>query len=137
MRKRSSYRPKRSGIPLVFALSQSMKNDLQLTPLGTLEGFREGTGTEAGAHTLAAAVNLAAVLSREQPEEVQVVASAGLDAIVAIFKRGNETGKWGCSGNEYRAVGTALALGSDLADSSRRREVAVAIQTVLKEAAIR
>ncbi len=58
MRKRSSYRPRASGLPLVFALSQSMKTDLQLTPLGTLEGFKEGTGTEHGAHTLAAAVNL-------------------------------------------------------------------------------
>ncbi|MFX3545048.1 hypothetical protein [Ralstonia mannitolilytica] len=134
MRKRSSYRPRASGLPLVFGLSQSMKTDLHLTPLGILEGFKEGTAKEEGAHTLAAAVNLAAVLSRELTDHEKRIAAEGLEAVRGVFKRGNDSGKWGCSGDEYRAIGAALALGAELADGSRRREVAAAIKTVLREA---
>ena len=134
MRKRSSYRPRACGLPLGFGLSQEMKTDLQLTPLGTLEGFKEGTGTERGAHTLAAAVNLAAVLSRELTDHEKRIAAEGLEAIRGVFKRGNAAGKWGCSGDEYRAIGAALALGAELADSANRRTVAAAIKTVFQEA---
>ena len=134
MRKRSSYRPRACGLPMVFGMSQSMKNDLQLTPLGTLEGFKEGTGTEHGAHTLAAAVNLAAVLSRDLTDHEKRIAAEGLEAVRGIFRRGNSAGKWGCSGDEYRAIGAALALGAELADSTNRRTVAAAIKTVLQEA---
>lgn len=136
MRKHTKRKQRAVGLPLIFGLSQSMKTDLQLTPLGTLEGFREGTGTEEGAHTLAAAVNLAAVMSRDQPEEVQAVANAGLDAIVGVFKRGSETGRWGCSGDQYKAIGEALAIGADMADATTRRNVAKAIKTVFKEAVL-
>ncbi|MGA3803712.1 hypothetical protein ACI2VC_06885 [Ralstonia nicotianae] len=128
MRKRSAYRPRASGLPLVFALSQSMKTDLQLTPLGTLEGFKEGTGTEHGAHTLAA------VLSRDLTDHEKRIAAEGLEAVRGVFKRGNAAGKWGCSGDEYRAIGAALALGAELADSTNRRTVAAAIKTVFQEA---
>lgn len=134
MRKRSAYRPRASGLPLVFGLSQSMKTDLQLTPLGILEGFKEGTAKEEGAHTLAAAVNLAAVLSRDLSDHEKRIAAEGLAAVRSIFRRGNDSGKWGCSGDEYRAIGAALAMGAELADSSRRREVAAAIKTVFQEA---
>lgn len=136
MRKRSSRKIRATGLPVIFGLSQSMKNDLALTPLGTLEGFREGTGSEEGAYTLAAAVNLSAVLSREQSAEVRAVASAGLDAIQGVFERGNRTGLWGCSGDQYKAIGAALAIGADMADANTRRDVAKAIKTVLKEAAL-
>jgi hypothetical protein len=51
-----------------------------------------------------------------------------------VFKRGNAAGKWGCSGDEYRAIGAALALGAELADSANRRTVAAAIKTVFQEA---
>ena len=35
---------------------------------------------------------------------------------------------------EYRAIGAALALGAELADSTNRRTVAAAIKTVFQEA---
>jgi len=134
MRKRSSYRPRACGLPLVFGLSQEMKTDLQLTPLGTLEGFKEGTGTERGAHTLTAAVDVVAVLARGMTDREKKIAAEGLEAVRGIFRRGNETGKWGCSGDEYRAIGFALSLLAEMTDNGRRRDVAAAIKTVFQEA---
>ncbi|MBX4378164.1 hypothetical protein K4H02_24210, partial [Mycobacterium tuberculosis] len=87
------------------------------------------TGTEHGAHTLAAAVNLAAVLSRDLTDHEKRSAAEGREAVRGVFKRGNAAGKWGCSGDEYRAIGAALALGAELADSTNRRTVAAAIKT--------
>jgi hypothetical protein len=62
------------------------------------------------------------------------IAAEGLEAVRGVFKRGNAAGKWGCSGDEYRAIGAALALGAELADSTNRRTVANAIKTVFQEA---
>lgn len=138
MRKRSAYRPKYQPgtLPVTFGLTRGMKTDLQITPLGTLEAFLEGTGTENGAHTLAAAVNLAAVMARSQPLDVQGEVGGGLVAMRAVFARGDETGKWGVTGDEYRAIRLALILGADMQDGSTRRAVSTAIQTTLMEAAV-
>lgn len=136
MRKHTKRKHRPTGSPLTFALSQKMKTDLQLTPLGTLEGFKEGTGTEEGAHTLAATVNLAAVLSRSQPEEIQQIARSGLLAVQGIFDRYKATHQWGVSGDEYRRIGEAIAIGFEMCDATTRRNVASAIKTVFDEAAI-
>jgi hypothetical protein len=113
-----------------------MRTDLDLTPLGTLEAFREGTAGDEAAHTLAAAVDLAAVLARDYTDEVQVVAAAGLKAVGSIFAREAQSGSWGCSGDEYRAVRAALILSSDLQCITTRRGVAKAINQVLREACV-
>lgn len=136
MRKKSSRTPRPCGIPTIFGMTKAMVNDLQIIPLGILEAFREGTGTEQGWSTLAAAVNVAAVLSRKQPREVQLHIEDGMEALLAIQKRGSERGMWGCSGDEYKAIRLALILGADMQDSkvSTRKEVGQAIVTVLREA---
>lgn len=138
MRKRSTYRPKYAPgtLPVTFALSTTMKNDLQLTPMGVLEAFREGTGNERAWHTLAAAVNLSAVLSRQQTRDVQVEIEVGMEALLSVYRRGDSTGKWGCSGDEYRALHLALILGADMQDVATRRDVAQAIRTTLIEGGV-
>ena len=136
MRKRNTRKIRHVGLPLVYGLTRQMRTDLDLTPLGTLEAFREGTAGDEAAHTLAAAVDLAAVLARDYTDEVQVVAYAGLKAVEGIFQREKETGRWGCSGDEYKAVREALILSSDLQGSTTRRDVAKAINQVLREACV-
>lgn len=138
MRKKSKYRQKYipGTLPITFAMSQEMRNDLELTPLGMLESFREGTGTEEGYETIVAAINLAAVLSRAQSREAQEVIEKGMEAVLAIMERFKSSRRWGVSGDDYRAIGEALTLGTEMTGISSRREVAVAIQTVLDEAAI-
>ncbi len=75
------------------------------------------------------------MLSRELTDHEKRIAAEGLEAVRGVFKRGNaDGGKWGCSGDEYRAIGAALALGAELADSTNRRTVAAAIKTVFQEA---
>ncbi|WP_439684846.1 hypothetical protein MNJPNG_04895 [Cupriavidus oxalaticus] len=135
MRKRSAYRPKYApgAMPVTFALSTQMRTDLQLTPMGVLEAFREGTAGEREWHTLAAGINLAAVLSRTQPRDVQTEIEAGMEALLSVRKRGDSTGKWGCSGDEYRAIRLALILGSDMQDASSRRSVRDAIRATIQE----
>ena len=138
MRKQCKRRPRGTGLPLVFGLTQSMRTDLDLVPLGTLESFREGTATELAAHTLAAAVNLAAVLAREYAEgdEVQRIVSEALKAVRAIFHRNTSQGSWGISGDEYKAIREALILSGELQGNTTRREVAGAIKQILREAGI-
>jgi len=136
MRKRTHRKIRNVGLPLVFGLTQQMRTDLDLTPLGTLESFKEGTAGPEAAHTLAAAVDLAAVLAREYTDEVQRIAYAALQAIRAIFWREEQTSRWGCSGDEYKAIREALLLSGDLQDKTTRRGVAKAIKQVLAEASI-
>lgn len=50
MRKRSAYRPRACGLPLVFGLTKEMRNDLQLMPMLQLDAFREGAAART-AHT--------------------------------------------------------------------------------------
>lgn len=136
-RKRSAYRPKYApgALPVAFAMTEKMRTDLQLTPMGVLEAFREGTGNERAWHTLASAVNLAAVMSRTQPRDVQIEIEAGMEALLSIHRRAQASGKWGCSGDEYRALHLTLVLGADMQDGSSRRDVAKAIKTVFREMA--
>lgn len=136
MRKQSKRKPRNTGLPLVFGLTATMRTDLDLIPFGTLESFREGTATEEAAHTLAAAVNLVCVLAREYAEEVQRIAHAGLKAIGEIFLLEKATGLWGCTEEEYRAIGEALNLSSRLQRDTTLRNVAQAIRQVLKEAGV-
>lgn len=105
-------------------------------PFGTLEAFREGTATEEAAHTLAAAVNLVVVMARDYVGDVQRIAESGLKAVASIFLREKDSGRWGCSGDEYRAIGEALNLSSQLQRDKTRREVATAIRQVLREAGV-
>lgn len=134
MRKKSRYRPRACGLPLVFGLTEEMRNDLQLMPMLQLDAFREGRGSEDGAYMLPSAVNVGAVLSRTQHEDVQAFMSKGLDAVQGIFERAAASGRWGVSGDEYQAISAALRLSAELADACPRRTVAAAIKTVFQEA---
>lgn len=133
MRKRSAYRPRACGLPLVFGLTKEMRNDLQLMPMLQLDAFREGRGSEDGAYMLASAVNVGAVLSRTQHADIQAFMSNGLDAVQGIFERAAASGRWGVSGDEYQAISAALRLSAELSDACPRRDLAEAIKTVFQE----
>ena len=62
---RKAYR-KRAALmlPMTYALPESNRADLQVTPHMVLESFRLGSGTEVLWHTLAAAINIGSVLAR-------------------------------------------------------------------------
>lgn len=121
------------GLPLVFALPSEAKTNLKLPPHMALDALRIGQGDETAANTLAAAVNLGAVLSRRECQEAQDVMNAGLRAVASVLERG-KSGKWGVTGDELRAIGEALSLSDDMQDQRTRAEMQAAIQTVFREA---
>lgn len=137
MRKKSSRKVRACGIPTIFGMTEEMKNDLQIIPLGILESFREGRGKEESWHVLAAAINVAAVLARKQPQDVRDHIEAGMLALMSLYSRGNSIGKWVCSGDEFKNLRLALILGADMQSPqvSTRKEIAEAIKVTLREAA--
>lgn len=137
MRKSCKRKQRGAGLPTIFGMTQSMLNDLQIIPLGILESFREGNGTEQNWATLAAAINVAAVLARKQPKDVRDHIEAGMLALMSLYSRGNGIGKWVCTGDEYKDLRLALILGADMQSPqvSTRKEIAEAIKVTLKEAA--
>lgn len=133
--KRIVIRTAEISMPVVFGLRDEAKTDLQLLPLMVLDAFRCGCGSEEGAHTLAAAVNLGAVLARKESAEVQAEFDLALDAMHNVMERG-KGGKWGLSGDELRLIGQALTLSGDMQGQRTKREVRDAICATYKEAAL-
>lgn len=132
---RKAYRPRPAlTLPITYALPDSNRTDLQLPPHIILDGFVDGTGTESGCHTLIAAINVGAVLARTEDDETQGILSRALDAIQGVKDRGEDTGRWGMSGDQYRAIAGGLALTSDMQDRKTRREVRDAIDEVRRTA---
>lgn len=122
-------------LPINFGLSSDMKRDLALTPWLVLDAFKRGDGYEEGAHTLAAAVNLVAVMARRFDASVIASADRALAALHNVMERG-KGGKWGMSGQEMKDVGVALDLGDEMRSVSTRRDVRDALTQVYKEAAL-
>jgi hypothetical protein len=123
------------ALPLKFGMTEAMKTDLRLPPHLVLEAFKTGNGNEEGAHTLAACLNVGAVLSRTQNSEAQAVMSLGLDAIQSVMNRGNELHKWVMTGNEIKHIGEAINLTDDMQDMTTRADMCQVLKTVFKEAA--
>lgn len=134
---RKQYRQRYTGskIPIVFGLNEDMRTDLGLPPHIILDAFKRGAGDEEGAHTLAAAVNVAAVLARSCGPDENAIANAGLAAVANVLERG-KSGKWGVSGDEAKAIGAAIVMMEDLQRSMTRRTVRDAIEVVFREAAM-
>ena len=132
---RKAYKPKYAAIPISIGLSAEMQTNLKLPPHMILDAFTHGRGDESGAHTLIAAVNLGAVLSRTQSTDAQAVMESGLVAVQSVKDRGERGGKWGVTGDEYKAIAAALVLSDDMQMISTRRDLREAVRAVYREAA--
>jgi hypothetical protein len=133
-RPRRKYRPREARLPSVFRHTESEETQLQLVPHVALELFRTGTATEGDWHTLACRINWGMVLAtRHHPEAVEV-ATAGVVALRDVFARHARTGRWGCSGEELRAIGAALVLVDDMQMAHTRRELLDALHHTLRVA---
>ncbi len=132
---RKQYRAKYPAIPITIGLSSEQQTNLRLPPHMILDAFINGAGTEEGAHTLIAAVNLGAVLSRDYHFKVQDAINPGLVAVQSVKDRGERNGKWGVTGDEYKAIAAALTLSDDMQDITTRKGLREAVRSVYKEAA--
>lgn len=86
------------------------------------------------AHTIVSALLIGNELAKLFDGAQQVI-SEGVDAIAAVKDRGDKTGKFGLSGDQFQAISKALVLVDDMQDGSRRREVLAAIRKVWRDAA--
>ena len=132
---RKKHKPMARVMPICFGVPDEARTDLALPPYLILDAFKRGQGDEEGAHTLAAAVNLTAVLARSADDEAKAIANAGLGAVWNVMHRG-ATGRWGMSGDDAKAIGEALSLMEALQAQGTRRSVRDAIAVVYREAAV-
>lgn len=132
MRKRSKHRQRERILPVVFRFDRDSERNLQLIPHQFLEELRQGQGTEPGWHTLAARLNMGFVLARDcfDANAVAVMAKA-LDALNAVFSRHQRTQQWGATGEEFFAMGEGLNLTDSMQLKCTRRELDVALKSIL------
>lgn len=135
-KRNKKYRPKYlpGTLPVMFSLASEMKTDLRLPYHISLDLLRMGKGTSDDVYTILSALLVGKELSVLYVDAQQPVLDA-IDAIAAVKDRGDKSGKWGVSGDQFQAISKALVLVDDMQDGAKRREVLAAIRKVWKEAA--
>jgi hypothetical protein len=135
-KRNKKYKPKYlpGTLPPIFGLSKERKTDLRLPYHISLDAIRMGQGTVDDAHTIVSALLVGAELAKLFQDAQKPIADA-IDAIAAVKERGDKTGKWGVSGDQFQSISKALVMMDDMQDGARRREVMAAIRKVWREAA--
>ncbi|NSX18133.1 hypothetical protein HTY52_28935 [Cupriavidus taiwanensis] len=126
-KRRKPGRPAREtgALPSVFRHSGNADTDLQLIPHSMLAKILAGEGNEECWHTIVFRLNCANAIANKsfahQPE-VQDEMEKALAAICEVGKRFKRTGKFGCTGDEFKVIGAGLNLADDLQVQTTRRE---------------
>lgn len=134
-RRNKRGRPAREtgALPIPFRFSQRSETQLQLVPHVELEKMRDGTATEDSWHTLAFRINVGQMLAqqqfRDQPDVLDAMAR-GVAAIAKVGKRFKRASRFGCTGDEFRAIGAAITLTDDMQEATTRRQKLQATQLV-------
>lgn len=130
---RKRYVPKLLGTPVTWGVGEADNRRMKLIPHQELSKLREGVGDEVSWNTIVCRLNVGGVLSvaHKFSEDPAPTVRAALNAMVALRKRIDETGKYLLTGDEYRAVGEGLVLLDDLQDTITRREHRDALRAVM------
>lgn len=126
-KRRKPGRPAREtgALPSVFRHSCGADTDLQLIPHSMLAKILAGEGDAECWHTIVFRLNCANAIANKsfahQPE-VQDEMEKALAAICEVGKRFKRTGKFGCTGDEFKVIGAGLNLADDLQVKTTRRE---------------
>lgn len=126
-KRRKPGRPAREtgALPSVFRHSGSADTDLKLIPHAMLDKILHGEGDEECWTTIVFRLNCGNAIANKsfahQPE-VQDEMEKALAAICDVGKRFKRTGKFGCTGDEFKAIGAGLNLADDLQANTTRRE---------------
>lgn len=134
---RKAYKPKyRPGaLPIQYGLSREMKTDMRLPYHLSLDLFKRGLGTDDDAHQIVSALLVGHELAKLYSPQASQAMQEAIDAISAVKARGDQTGQWGVSGDQFRAISEALVLMDDMQEGASRREVRNALMAVWKAAA--
>lgn len=126
-KRRKPGRPAREtgALPVIFRHSAGADTNLKLTPHEHLSKVLAGEGDEESWNTLVFRLNCGNAIANKsfahQPEAQEEMERA-LAAICEVGKRYKRTGKLGCTGDEFRAIGDGLNLADDLQENTTRRE---------------
>jgi hypothetical protein len=136
--KKYRMQPKYPGaLPITYRFSQSNELSLQLYPHTALSKFKDGTAEEADWHALAARLNLGNTLAYTHYEgEVKEMMDKAALALRSVRQRNEKMGKWGCTGDEFNAMGDGLNLTDDMQKQCTRRQLHDAMAHVIRNAAI-
>lgn len=131
--------PKPVTIPIMYRFSPEIETKLQLIPHQELDALLRGVANETAFHTLAARINVGSIAMRwHWPDNELAVATmdAALAALVNLGERGHRVGKWGVSGDEFKAIGAGLNLTDEAQKNLTRRQFNDVLQHVFKVAAV-
>lgn len=121
------------ALPSIIRFSHGAEVQLQLVPHVELEKMRDGTATEESWHTLAFRINVGQVLAQQHFAHANDVLDAmarGVVPVAEVGRRFKRVGRFGCTGDEFRAIGAALTLTDDMQEATTRRQQLHATQTV-------
>lgn len=126
-RRNKRGRPAREtgALPIIFRFNQRNETQLQLVPHVELEKMVDGSATEESWYTLAFRINVGQMLAQRQfsdhPDVLDAMAR-GVAAVAEVGKRFKRAGRFGCTGDEFRAIGAAITLTDDMQEATTRRQ---------------
>lgn len=125
---RKRYRPKSPEgpqLPVTIRFSSKAETDLQVIPHVELDAIMRGKGTEYSLGAVNFRINCGYVLAGETfaDEQLRAAMEAGLNATRAMLERWRTTGRIGCTGEQFRAIGAALELCDAMQLRATRREL--------------
>jgi hypothetical protein len=134
-RPRKRYKPRHPDglqLPVTIRFSPKAEMDLQMIPHQELEAVMRGEGTEYSLGAINFRINSGYVLAGETFADPQLRSSmeTALGGVHAMIARWKKTGKVGCTGEEFRAIGAGLTLCDEMQLVSTRRELLHATNVV-------
>lgn len=111
-------------LPIIFRNDAEVERTLKVMPHLDLAEIREGRGNADHYWTVVNRLNWCSTLASmvDFSFDPSPVLNAGQDAMLALYLRAKETGKYVFKGEELKAVGEALTLADDMHDATTRRQ---------------
>ena len=118
-------------IPIVFRQSSEAEIALQLVPHTELLKMREGIGDEESWNTLTCRLNIGVTAARQNGKDYAAI-DRGLDAMIRVWRRFEDTGRFGLSGDDLRDIGDGLVATDEIQLAVTRRKFNEAVEYVYK-----
>ena len=131
---RKAQAKRKLTIPIVFRQSAEVDTELQLVPHAELLKMRSGVGDEGSWNMITCRLNIGITACKQNGKECSVI-DRGLDAMINVWRRYENTGKFGLSGEDLRDIGDGLVATDEIQLAVTRRKFNDAVQYVYKHAA--
>lgn len=126
MKRKKAYKPKYPPgmIPITFRFSAEDERKLCLLPHTSLNKILSGQGDVYDWNTIAARINFAErFVMRFKEPAIKASIMPAMEALRAVRKRFESSGRMGVTGDEFRAMGAVLCHADDMQRQLTRREI--------------